>query len=365
MSSSIADRASFDLIRYANCWEDADVLCEALDPSDGKRMLSVASGGDNSLVLLARGAEVIAADISDAQLALVELKLVAIKHLTHAETLRFLGARHSRERMRTYTLLRGALSRSAAAYWDRNLPSVERGVVHCGRFERFLRVFRTAVLPLVHDRRSVESLLSAKSDEGRRAFYDTTWDTFAWRSLFKVFFSRTLMGALGRDPEFFRYVDGPVSSAILGRVSRALRSQHNEANPYLEYILTGTFTRNLPAYLRPENHECIRRNASSLTLYRGDVCSAARACGAGTLDGCNLSDVFEYVDRDEFARMYGCLASASRVGARLAYWNLLVPRTCRSVEGLDAVRMDRLSERLHADDRAFFYTGFNVEEIVQ
>ena len=65
----IEDRAAFEQVRYANCWEDADVLCEALQPAEGKRILSIASAGDNALALLAQGATVVAADISLAQLA--------------------------------------------------------------------------------------------------------------------------------------------------------------------------------------------------------------------------------------------------------------------------------------------------------
>ena len=57
MAESIERRASFDLIRYANCWEDADVLLDALQPKPGDRILSIASAGDNSLSLLASGAD--------------------------------------------------------------------------------------------------------------------------------------------------------------------------------------------------------------------------------------------------------------------------------------------------------------------
>ena len=49
----IEDRASFDFLRYANCWEDADILCEALGVRPGARVLSIASAGDNTLALLA------------------------------------------------------------------------------------------------------------------------------------------------------------------------------------------------------------------------------------------------------------------------------------------------------------------------
>ena len=48
MSTAIEQRARFDLIRYANCWEDADILCAALNPGPGKTIVSIASGGDKS-----------------------------------------------------------------------------------------------------------------------------------------------------------------------------------------------------------------------------------------------------------------------------------------------------------------------------
>jgi hypothetical protein len=53
MPDRIEDRARFDLVRYANVWEDAEVLCAALAPAAGRRLLSIASAGDNAFALLA------------------------------------------------------------------------------------------------------------------------------------------------------------------------------------------------------------------------------------------------------------------------------------------------------------------------
>ena len=44
-------------LRYASCWEDAGVVAEGLAPLAGSRCLSVASAGDNTFSLLARGPE--------------------------------------------------------------------------------------------------------------------------------------------------------------------------------------------------------------------------------------------------------------------------------------------------------------------
>jgi S-adenosylmethionine-diacylglycerol 3-amino-3-carboxypropyl transferase len=80
----IAERADFSGIRYAQCWEDADVLLAALEPGPGRRCLSIASAGDNTLAMLCRDPEsVLALDLSPAQLACLELRVAAYRELQH------------------------------------------------------------------------------------------------------------------------------------------------------------------------------------------------------------------------------------------------------------------------------------------
>src|SRR5436305_377886 len=223
MPDRIEDRARFDLVRYANVWEDAEVLCAALTPAPGKRLLSIASAGDNAFALLAAGAEVVAADLSAAQLALVELKRAALRRLGYEEVLAFLGLRNSAEDRRSvYERLERDLPEDARDFFRERLNEVADGVVLHGKFEGYFRLFRERVLPLVHRRRTVLALLEERDEAGRRAFYRDTWDNLRWRLLFRIFFSRFAMGRLGRDPEFFRYVEGSVAERILGRAEYAL-----------------------------------------------------------------------------------------------------------------------------------------------
>ncbi|MFM7315079.1 MAG: DUF3419 family protein, partial [Cyanobium sp.] len=80
-------------LRYGQCWEDAGSLLQALDPRPGAQVLSIASGGDNSLALLIRpGVTVLAIDRSAVQIAALELKVAAFRHLDHGGMLRLLGA---------------------------------------------------------------------------------------------------------------------------------------------------------------------------------------------------------------------------------------------------------------------------------
>lgn len=358
----LEERVRFDLVRYANCWEDAALLIEALQPAPGKRILSIASGGDNALALAAAGAEVVAADLSAAQLACCELKMAAIRRLDHADTLAFLGLRPSGLRAQRYAGLRADLSPSTRAYWDGQPEAIRDGIAHAGRFENYFRVFRRRILPLIHSRRTVTRLLAPRDEAARVAFYGQVWDNWRWRLLFRLFFSRFAMGRLGRDPEFFRYVEGSVADRILGRVRHALTVLPTDTNPYLDYILTGNFTTALPPYLEPSLYPALQAGLDRVTLFRGPIQDAGQARGAEGFDGFNLSDIFEYLDEATSAAVYGALLDLARPGARLAYWNMLVPRTCPPTF-LPRVRpLNDLSARLFRKDRAFFYSAFVVEE---
>jgi len=347
----IDSRARFDIIRYANSWEDADVLCAALRPAPGKRMLAIASAGDNAFALLAAGAEVVAADLSAAQLALVELKRAAIRQLDDDALLHFLGVIPSAARDDTYRSLQ--LPSETRAYWDANLEAIESGVIHNGRFENYFRLFRKWVLPLVHSRRDVEELLAPKNDEERARFYREEWNTWRWRAMFRVFFSRFVMGRTGRDPEFFRYVEGSVAERIFKRAEYALSVLPPHANPYLAFIFTGNYRAVLPRYLR--DLDALRANLDQLTLVQGSIEEAA----TGKFDGFYLSDIFEYIDPATSTAMYERLLNAANPAARFAYWNLLVPRRgpAHRVRALDDE-----SRALFAQDLAFFYSAFVLEE---
>lgn len=360
----IEHRARFDLIRYANVWEDAEVLVAALRPGPGKRFLSIASAGDNSFSLLASGAEVVAVDLSPAQLALVELKAAAIRRLNRRGALAFLGVSPADDRAAVYERLEPELSERARAFWRAHPEAVAEGVIHHGKFESYFRLFREKVLPLVHGRKKVNGLLEEKDAPDRRDFYARRWDTWRWRLLFRVFFSRFTMGRLGRDPEFFRYVEGSVAERILGRARYALTELPVHANPYVSYILNGNFTPALPHYLRPEVFSSVRQNLSRLTLFEGPAEEAAQAHRGDGFDGFNLSDIFEYLDPDTTAQVYGRLLAAARPGARFAYWNMLVPRR-RPEELAGRVRsLDQEARELFAGDLAFFYSAFVLEEVV-
>jgi S-adenosylmethionine-diacylglycerol 3-amino-3-carboxypropyl transferase len=354
----IEHQAKFDFVRYANCWEDADVLTSALAPSAaGRNLLSIASAGDNVLALLTLAPKrIVAVDLSTPQLACLELRIAAFRELEHEELLAFLGLRCALGRVATYRCLRGQLSATARGFWDAHESDIENGIVTVGKFERYLALFRRWCLPLVHHDDAVEELLRRKSAEERDRFYVERWDSWRWQLVFQVFFSRAVMGHLGRDPTFFEQAEGSVASRLLARAHHAVTQLDTSDNPYLEFILTGTFRRALPRYLQPEHHATIRERLDSIEIVHGSLGEVR-----GRFAGFNLSDVFEYMSPQEFAGAAQHLRSLAEDGAIFAYWNMLVPRRLGAVAPMSYESNPSLSRRLHAQDRAFFYSAFHVE----
>ncbi|HYW10760.1 MAG TPA: DUF3419 family protein [Longimicrobium sp.] len=360
--SSIDTRASFSFIRYASVWEDADVLCEALAPAAaGGRLLSIASAGDNALALLTLDpAEVVAADLSPVQLACVELRMAAFRHLDHPQLLAFLGTAPSADRAATYRSLRGELSAEARAFWDSQPEAVAGGVIHAGKFERYLRAFRTRILPFVHPRRRIDRLRERRTIAEQQTFYAREWDTWRWRALFRLFFSRTVMGRMGRDPAFFSHVEGSVGSRILARTRHALTALPVHSNPYVAYIMTGNYPPEaLPRYLRPEWFGAIRSRIDRVRLAQAPIETA----GEGRFDGYNLSDIFEYMSPAEHDRCYGALVDRANPGARLVYWNLLAPRSRPDALADRVEPLRETADELHGRDLAWFYGALHVDRV--
>ncbi len=352
-------------VRYAQCWEDADILLQAFAPLSGKVCLSIASAGDNSLALLAGNPErVVAIDSNPAQIACLELRIAAYRELEHEALLELLGSSPSSRRLSLYSRCRKLLSLGAQKFWDAHEPAIRDGIGTAGKFERYLAMFRGRILPLIHNHRRIERLLAGGTAEAREQFYSSEWDTWRWRLLFRVFFSRFFMSRLGRDPGCFKFVQGSIGDHVLARTRHAFTALDPRANPYLEWILTGRHAVEQPCALRARNFALIRQNLDRLEWHTCSLEEFLQSNQGQKIDRFNLSDIFEYMSLEEYLRLLRALVQASNPGARFAYWNLLAPRV-RPESLANSIRpVQDIAARLFAADKAWFYSSFILEEVV-
>src|SRR5690606_27489070 len=255
------------IIRYANCWEDPEILLQGLAPKNGSKILSIASAGDNSFSLLTADPElVVAVDVNLTQLYLVELKKTAIRSFDYDDVLVFLGFHEGADRLKLFQQLKQELTADVRQYWERHTDTITRGIIHQGKFERYFHLFAKRVLPFIHSKERVEQLLAPKNELEQVQFYHKKWNSWRWRLFFNIFFSRLVMGKWGRDPQFLKEVGIDVSSYIFKKAEKQLKKVGAQQNPIVHYILAENFGDLVPHCQPLESYNNIKCSFDGLVI---------------------------------------------------------------------------------------------------
>lgn len=321
-------------------------------PTHTRRVLSIASGLDNSLAFLENDeAEVIAIDSNPSQIYLSKLKIAAIQYLSYGEFLVFLGFQNG-DSLRIYESLKNHLDADTKNYFDTHLYLIENKLIHAGRFEYYLNLFKKKILPLVASKRKIERFMMSSSLEEQKKLYKRDINHLRFSLLFRIFFSKKVMSRLGRDKSFFVYSKGNLSMQLKKRIDMGLTSTLNSTNPYLQYAMLNQF-KELPYYAQKETFYKIKRNISNITVIQRTFDEALKEYDS--FDFMNLSDIFEYMSKD-ISRYEELIKNACNPKARIAFWNMMNER---AFDGL--YRINSKEDLLK--DRAMYYQDFLVYEV--
>ena len=367
LKSEIAEKMSLDRVRYSQVWEDHTLLEGGLAIGPDDDVLSICSAGDNALAMLLLGPRsVTAIDMNPAQTALLELKLAAISALEHPEFVSLLGVREGHDRLGLYRRLRGQLSEVAVAFWDAHEEDIAAGLVHRGRLEGYIGAFNTEHLPELWPEGLTDRLFAEQPLDDQAALFAAEAATAEFEARFRWYFGREKMAEQGRDPAQFEHVDeGDVGGYFFRRFRWACTALPLSTNFYVEHFLTSRY-RDLrlgPPYLRPENFERLRALVDRVHLHTGELEGVLFERPVGAFSKANLSDIFEYMSEALAEQVFRALGTQLRSGGRIAYWNLLVPRSRPASLAHLLTPLDDLSEALFAQDRSWFYRAFHVEEV--
>lgn len=373
------NKVDFSLIRYSQCWEDTEILLESLNIQESDVCFGILSAGDNIFSMLTENPKkIVALDISFPQIALAKLKKEIFKNFSYEEMLDFMGINKSEKRIEMYDKIRQNLDEEVKEYWDFNKKAIEIGIIHVGKFEKFFKIFMDKILPFIHSKKEISNLLEKKSKEERIKYYDKHWNNFRWKLMFKLFFSKYIIGKLGRDKEFFKYAEKNISEEMKERSKYALCELSPYENPYIFYILTGNYHKScLPYFLRKENFDKIRKNLHKVEIIQDSVEEYLDKINF-KINKFNLSDIFEYMSIENYQKLMEKIYDNSADNALLAYWNLIVERNSEKLnytkenikveKSENTKKFERISEldkKLHKKDKTFFYTDFVVEKVIK
>ena len=370
MSAAFARVATADaIIRYSQVWEDCALLRRALAVRPDDDILSIGSAGDNVLALLLdEPRSITAIDLNPAQVALVELKLAALRALNYHEFVCFVGARDGFDRVALYHRVRESLSASARRFWDAHPAELAIGVVHAGRLDRYFQTFQREHLPAFIARPELDELLSLVDRQRQRAIFARHFDNDAFRARFAAYFGADSLGRNGRDPSQLAFVGGDVDvvAMLWERFRFACCDIPTRGNFYLEYFFTSRY-RDLelgPPYLRRAAYGKLAALVDRVTVVGDELGHHLDGVAAGRYSKVNASDLFEYLSEADTEALFGKLVRATRRGGRIAWWNLFVPRAPAGAARARLRSRREIAEALWRHDRAFFYRAFHLEEVL-
>jgi S-adenosylmethionine-diacylglycerol 3-amino-3-carboxypropyl transferase len=358
------DGVQLDELIFTLSWEDPALDVEALPVSSNTRIATVASGGCNALTFLLHDPQfVYAFDYNLTQVWTLQLKVAAFRTLEHDAVLELFGVRQSdRRRVLVETAVK-ELAPGARQYWLGRDDLVQNGLLGLGRYERFVRAFRT-LLRLIQGRGRIETLFDERDQPARVEFFENTWNSWAWRLLFKAFFNKTVLSRRGLSPEYFTFDDGSTSFAdsFAGRTRHALTELSVRDNPFLAQYTRGAYLdeEHLPDYLREENFDLLRTRLDRLVVEQNDVRSLVECYGPSAFDGICLSNVFELMSEAETQDVLQKLAPCLVPGGRMTLRNLMIPRAVQGDLASQLVLDEPLSRALLLKDRSFVYRSFQV-----
>jgi len=304
---------------------------------------------------------VLAADINPAQNYLLELKLCAIQHFGYDLLLEFLGVHDSMKREELYHEISDKLADGAKHFWDDQQNAIRKGCIHSGKFEGYLQLFRKYFLPFVHSKKTTINLITPKALSEQKEFYGKKWDSYKWRLLFRIFFSKPVMQALGRSPEMFRFVGkDAIGEHYLYKTQKAFTNESLFDNPYVEYILRGNYFNSLPFYIRPETVQRLKSKTTKIDIRTGHIYDILGDLPDNSLSKYNLSDVFESLSEKETQEIFSEVFRTGENNARIVFWNNLVKRDVSKRLAPFFRREKDIEMQLRSKEKVFFYEDLKI-----
>jgi S-adenosylmethionine-diacylglycerol 3-amino-3-carboxypropyl transferase len=358
----------FEDVLYANAWEDPAVDRAALRIQPSDIVLAITSGGCNVLTyLLDDPRKVIALDLNPHQNHLLELKMAAFRKLSHRQLLGFFGVRPSTARLALYRdRLRPVLSDDARRFWDGLPARIARGLIHAGRYEKYMRLLRKVLITPTGRGRIARKMFETDDPAERKRLYRRRWLGPGWTILTRVMLGRRLNSLLF-DKAFFAYLDRDVPFGLhfAAKAEHALLRLPLKDNTFLSYILFGRYydEQHLPPYLRRENFLTIRGRLDRIEIVTDGAARCLAGIGDSTIAKFSFSNIFEWMPPRAFEDLLREAIRVARDGAVVVYRNLLVPRERpASLEAWIRPRPD-LAWPLGQADLSFIYDRFVVEQI--
>lgn len=347
-------------------WEDDEVDRRALAIGPGSRVVVVAGAGDRALDAVVWGAAAVTAvDVDPAQLRLSALKVAAAGILEPPDLIALFSIGRRPDANRLYRQrLRPNVTPEDRRYWDRHIDIFEVGLhqhgpvgLAVGALGRTLRRIGGRRLEWIIEQAPEPATQACWYRQHLRARYWnrlTRWLVRRGSLLRWLVIHRGERDAM-RDEGFHEWLET--------RVERSLETALIRENPYWMRLLSvhPVAPEHEEAWLRPDAIDALRRAPDAITLHRASIIDELASRPPWSVDAVGLSNVPDWLDAAERARLWAALARALVPGGRAVLRSAFRTPPLPSGPAADELRLDAgLSARATDQERTGLFAAVCV-----
>lgn len=350
-------------------WEDPEMDRMALKIQPGDSMMTITSGGCNTLSFLLQDPSVIyTIDINPSQSYVIELKIVAMKYLDYAEFIRFAGLYPAENRLGTYAGIRDKLSEGAANFWDDYIEIIKKGFLINGRYETFVKLVSFFVR-MIEGNRRVNQLFNEMSLVDQAAFSMKKWNTKRTKFIFNTFFNKYILARRGLKADYFTFDDGSntFAESFFKRFMKVITEVPVSGNYFLHLYLKGCYRSLLevPDFLIESNYPIIKSRLDRIRIITMDAQNWLTLAPSRSLNCFALSNICELMSLDDTLKVFREVIRVACPDSRICFRNLIIPREVPEELHQQIVKDVELSRRIFNIDRSFVYSKVAAYRIIK
>jgi S-adenosylmethionine-diacylglycerol 3-amino-3-carboxypropyl transferase len=365
---------------YPQIWEDPAIDLEALQIRPTDHVLAIGSGGCNLLnYLVADPARISAIDLNGAHIALIRLKLCALRHLPdHDGFFRFFGSADSRANLAAYDRhIKPHLDLGSRRYWEartitgrRRIESFTRNFYRYGLLGRCIGAGH--LLARLYGGNPRKLLQASSMQEQRAIFNRELAPIFDKRFVRWLFNQPAALYGLGIPPSQHRSLAGAMPDGMARVLQRRVERLACHFDLSENYFASQAFGRSyatrpdapLPPYLERRNYEDIRSRCGRIGVFHVSMTEYLQRHGDRSIDCYVLLDAQDWMTDSDLTRLWTEITRTARPQARVIFRtaaerNLLIGRVPSSILARWRYDEDYCGE-LTRRDRSSIYGGFHL-----
>lgn len=371
---------------YNTCWEDPAIDRQALALGPDDTMLVISSAGCNVLDYALLGPkQIFAVDANPRQIALLELKIAAIRNLGYDDYFAIFGDGCHPDFKNLYQQkLRAQLSPFAQQWWDKhwNWFAGKHGSFYfhglSGIVARGVRAY-FKLRPGLAD--AINALLDAKSLTEQQAIYDQRVSPLLWNKTVNWLISRQFVMSLLGVPYPQRKLveaqhEGGVSRFIRDAVEYVFRQLPLADNYFYRVYITGRYRRDCcPEYLKEAGFNALKAGLIDRISLHTTTVTEFLSSNPTSISRFVLLDHMDWMSSyypDALVEEWNAILNRATPGARIllrsAQSKPAYLETIRVGPGQNRLReivkfSDELAGSLQAGDRVHTYAGFVIADV--